>query len=358
MFKGFWEKLSKPIIGLSPMDGVTDAAFRYITAKYSHPSVIFTEFIPVEGICRGILRLMDDFKYSELERPIVAQVFGSNPESFYKVSFLVAFLGFDGVDINMGCPDKSVSLKQGAGAGLILKPQLAKEIIAACKYGIDDFADGKKLGDVGLPPVLSRYVQSIKGEDNVPGGERVKIPVSVKTRLGFDSVIIEDWIKDLLEARPAAITIHGRTLKQMYSGSADWDSIAKAVKVSQGSSTLILGNGDIKDYQEALQKIEQYGLSGVLIGRASFGNPWVFQKDSDNHPMQERLKVMVEQAQYFARFLKNKPFINMRKNFGWYCRGFDGASQLRTNLMEAVSLDDVMLIVDNFLIKYKDGCSG
>src|SRR3990167_4783882 len=123
MFKGFWEELSKPIIGLSPMDGVTDAAFRYITAKYGHPSVIFTEFIPVEGVCRGVMRLMDDFKYNEIERPIVAQVFGSNPESFYKVSFLVAALGFNGIDINMGCPDKSVSGRQGAGAGLILKPK-------------------------------------------------------------------------------------------------------------------------------------------------------------------------------------------------------------------------------------------
>jgi tRNA-dihydrouridine synthase len=352
MFKGFWEKLSKPIIGLSPMDGVTDAAFRYITAKYGHPSVTFTEFIPVEGVCRGVLRLMDDFKYSEIERPIVAQVFGSNPESFYKVSFLVAALGFDGIDINMGCPDKSISLKQGAGAGLILKPQLAKEIVRACQAGITDFANGKKLADIGLPSALLHYVQSIKGEDEVPGGERVEIPVSVKTRLGFDSVIIEDWVKDLLEAQPAVIIIHGRTLKQMYRDSADWDSIARAARIAQGSNILILGNGDIKDYQEALQKIEQYDVSGVLIGRASFGNPWVFNKNSNDHSTEEKLRVMVEQAQYFAQFLKNKPFVNMRKNFGWYCRGFEGASQLRTNLMEAVSLDDVTLIVDNFLIKH------
>ena len=332
------------------MDGVSDAAFRYITAKYGHPSVTFTEFIPVEGIFRGILRLMDDFKYSEIERPIVAQVFGSNPESFYKVSFLVAALGFDGIDINMGCPDRSVSLKQGAGAGLILKPQLAKEIIRACQAGIDDFTNGKMLADVGLPPVLLQYVQSIRGEEVSPV-ERVKIPVSVKTRLGFDRVIIEDWVKDLLEASPAVITIHGRTLQQMYRGNADWDSIALAARIAQGSNTLILGNGDIKDYQEALLKIEQYGVSGVLIGRASFGNPWVFNENGSLHSTEERLKVMVEQARYFAQILKNKPFINMRKNFGYYCRGFEGASQLRSNLMEAKSLDDVELIVDNFLSK-------
>ena len=347
MFKGFWEELSKPIIGLSPMDGVTDAAFRYITAKYGHPSVIFTEFIPVEGVCRGVMRLMDDFKYNEIERPIVAQVFGSNPESFYKVSFLVAALGFNGIDINMGCPDKSVSLKQGAGAGLILKPQLAKEIIRGCQSGIDDFAKGKMLADVGLPPVLLQYIQEGRGGE-VPIGERVKIPVSVKTRLGFDSVIIKDWIKDLLEAQPAVITVHGRTLKQMYRGSADWDAIAQSAEIAKGSETLILGNGDINDYQEALRKIEQYGVDGVLIGRTAFGNPWIFNENISLHPTEERLKVMVEQAKYFSQVLKNKPFINMRKNFGWYCRGFTGAPQLRESLMEAVRIDEVELIVDKF----------
>lgn len=331
------------------MDGVTDAAFRYITAKYSHPSVIFTEFIPVEGICRGVLRLMDDFKYDGIERPIVAQVFGSNPESFYKVSFLVAFLGFDGIDINMGCPDKSVSLKQGAGAGLILKPWLAKEIIKACQAGVTDFASGKMLTDVGLPPVLLQYIQSIRGQEVLPD-KRVKIPVSVKTRLGFDCVIIKDWIEDLLEARPAAITVHGRTLKQMYGGTADWDSIAQAVKTAQGSRTLVLGNGDIKNYQEALQKIEQYGVDGVLIGRATFGNPWIFNENSSLHSTEEKLKVMVEQARYFVQIIKNKPFINMRKNFGYYCRDFEGASQLRESLMAALNFDEVELIVDNFFL--------
>jgi tRNA-dihydrouridine synthase B len=333
--KGFWEHLKHPIIGLAPMDGVTDEPFRFITAKYGKPDFQITEFTSVEGICAGALKTLEAFLYDENERPVVAQIFGSTPEAFYKVAFVIAELGFDGIDINMGCPAKNVASK-GAGAGLILTPELAKEIVRATQKGVTDWANGKNLEEVELPPAIVDYVRQKKSAPVKRGAE---LPVSVKTRIGYNSIVIEEWIKHLLEVEPVNISIHGRTLKQLYSGSADWEAIAKAVQIIHQTETTVLGNGDIKNLEDAQVKIKQYGVDGVLIGRAAFGNPWVFKNCQPE--LEEKLAVAVEHARYYEKTFSGQHFIHLRKHLAWYCRGFPGASEIRQKLMQAKGAEEV-----------------
>ncbi len=339
----FWHKLKKPIIGLSPMDGVTDAAFRFMVAKYAKPDVIFTEFVSAEGLSFGADTLLLDFLYSEIERPIVAQIFGSSPEAFFKVAPLLCELGFDGIDINMGCPDKNVA-KKGGGAALILNPKLAKEIILKTKKGIKEWTEGRSLKSFGLP---DNILNLLSGPTAKFGKDRREVPVSVKTRIGYDKVVIVDWVKHLLDAKPANISIHGRTLKQMYTGSADWEAIAKAAEVIKKTGTLVLGNGDVKSKKEAEKKAKEYGVDGVLIGRAAFGNPWVF---SDKEPkVKEKLKIAVEHAKKFEEIFKNRKFYNIRKHLAWYSHGFSKAKELRIKLMKAENAKECELIINEFL---------
>jgi len=307
----FWQKLKAPIIGLAPMDGITDAAFRYIVAKHGQPSVIYTEFVSVNGLLRAYEKLKQDLIFNKIERPIIAQLFGAKPENFYKAAKIAAGLGFDGIDINMGCPDKSVVHKQGAGAALINQPKLAQEIILKTKQAV-------KL-----------------------------MPVSVKTRIGIDKPITQEWIKHLLAAKPSAIAIHGRTLTQIYTGQVDWGEIAKAVKLAKNTGVKILGNGDIKSYQQAKEKIEKYKVDGVLIGRAALGNPWIFQ-NKIQPTIQLKLDIMLEQTKLFTKILPNKPFYNLRKHFAWYCKGFPQAKILREQLMKTNSLQDLKTALKSF----------
>jgi len=338
LFNAFWEKLEAPIVGLAPMDGVTDAAFRHVIAKYSKPSFIVTEFTNVEGLARGATALLQAFLYEEAERPIVAQVFGVELESYYKVAVMLASMGFDGIDINMGCPAKKV-FKHGAGAALIQNPDLAKELIRTTKRGVKDWADGISLEEAGVHPNI---ISAIKG---IGKGDRGLIPVSVKTRIGYNSVVVEEWVSALAEAEPAAITVHGRTLKQMYTGEADWDSIAKAVAVLKGSGIKCLGNGDIQSMKGACEKIEKYGVDGVMVGRAVFGNPWFF---GDKEPsVQEKLQAAIEHSRYLEEKLPDLQFVNIRKHLCWYCKDFDGARELRAQLMHVENAGDVEEIIRN-----------
>jgi len=202
-----------PVIGLSPMDGVTDICYRQIVDECSHPDVLYTEFVPVDGIVLGrprLRRMLDSHKTKTL---LFAQLFGYDPELFYKATKLIVNRGYAGIDINMGCPDQKV-FKKGGGAALILKPKLAKEIILAVKKAIAD--SGKK------------------------------IMTTVKTRTGYDNHITESWISELLEVSPDIIAIHARTFIQKYFGRANWGEIKKAVKAAKGSGTKIFGNGDVK----------------------------------------------------------------------------------------------------------------
>lgn len=371
----FWKNLARPIIGLSPMDGVTDAAFRYMVARHSKPSVMMTEFTNVEGLARGASEMLKAFIYGtpakgdllrkerrsfltvladtpasvapsflachpfagvpdEIERPIVAQIYGVEVDSFYKCTVMLLAMGFDGVDINMGCPANKVA-SRGSGAGLIRTPELAKEIIRACKKGAVDFANGISLEEAGVHENL-RAVVEVRGE-------RVLKPISVKTRIGFDEDTAEEWIAHVLEEKPANITLHGRTLKQMYLGKANWEAIGRAAALAKGSGVSFLGNGDVESMAEAREKCEQYGLDGVLVGRAVMGCPWFFDGVAPSS-FDERMEILLEHCRYFVG-LGHLPFHVIKKHLAWYCKDFNGAKEMRMGLMRSSGLDEVEEIV-------------
>lgn len=336
MFRGFWGTLPRPIIGLSPMDGVTDAAFRFMVSKYGNPHIYITEFVSVEGMNVGNpKKVFEPFKYSTTERPIIAQLFGTNIKAFYNAAVMVSEMGFDGIDINMGCPAKNISTR-GAGAGLIQTPKLAQEIIRAVKNGIKDFLDGKNTRDLDLPQATKRFI-STKYEGIVQ--KRKLLPVSVKTRLGYDKIVIEDWVRYLLEENPANISIHGRTLKQGYTGETNWEAIGDAARIIKRTETSVLGNGDIQNITDAYKKSSQYNLDGVLIGRASFGNPWIFEEHSPTQ--QERFQTAIEHAYKYEELYGTSFFHPMRKHLAWYMHGFHGAKELRLKLIKSNSAHEV-----------------
>jgi tRNA-dihydrouridine synthase len=364
----FWRLIPQPIIGLSPMDGVTDPAFRYIVARHGKPDVQFTEFINVEEILYGSESAWQQLRYAELERPIVAQIYGADPAKFYQVAHVACELGFDGVDINMGCPSKNVSAR-GCGAALIKNPPLAREIIRSVKDGVKDWARGQQIETIALRPKLIERIKS--SSTHTAETPRQEIPVSVKTRLGYDSIVIEDWVSVLLEEQPEVISIHGRTLMQMYKGRADWAAIARAVSVAQGTSTLILGNGDISSMTELISRVKETQVHGVLIGRGGLGNPWLFlqksrakaelisgaalnyplEGDSNGEgecaalrwqvPLHQRFQVALEHARYFETLGGTSRFAAMRKHLGWYCKGFPGAAETRARMFRTTSSRDV-----------------
>ena len=368
----FWNTLAQPIIGLAPMDGVTDAPCRTIHGLYGRPDIVLTEFTNVEGLWRGSDRIFRDFLYTSAERPVVAQIFGCKPDYFYKAAHVVCELGFDGVDINMGCPAAAVANK-GGGAALIRVPETAKAIIRATQEGVRDWANGHTLEDLEMEPARIQRIRQMN-EDRVriwgdtARIERRLLPVSVKTRLGYDSVIITDWVQELLELEPANISIHGRTLAQHYKGEADWDAIAAAAEIVRKTDTLILGNGDIHSMYQAAQRIRTSGVNGVLIGRASYGNPWLFQKretlkqllNADINPTpedlpdvlptrEERLYMALEHARVHAKLKGEEHFVELRKHMGWYLGHFPGAKRVRNELVRINSLADVEHIIQNAL---------
>jgi tRNA-dihydrouridine synthase B len=347
MVKGFWKDLKRPIIGLAPMDGVTDAACRYVTDKYGSPDILFTEFTSVEGIVHGADKLLDAFIYHKTETPTVAQIFGADPDAFYKVAVLLSEMGFDGIDINMGCPDHNVA-KKGGGAGLIRTPQLAQVIIKKTMQGTQDWADGKNVEDLDLPENIVNYVKIFQpnSKNNI---YRKPLPVSVKTRIGFDDIVTEEWISTLLDVEPVNITLHGRTLAQLYSGDANWDEIGKAATLAKKTETTLLGNGDIKSLDEAYFRIKEYATNGALIGRAAWGNPWIFKDKTPELP--EKFQVAVEHCQALVDMLPRGHFLTLRKHLSWYCKGFDNATAVRMQLMRVNTVEEIKGIVENFVSK-------
>src|SRR5947209_3195817 len=368
----FWNTIQQPIIALAPMDGVTDAPCRTMHGLYGRPDIVLTEFTNVEGLWRGSDRIFRDFLYTPAERPVVAQIFGCRPEYFYKAAHVVCELGFDGVDINMGCPAPTVANK-GGGAALIRMPEIAKAIIRATQQGVHDWANGQTLEDLDMDPMRIERIRQMNEDRVRVWGDNAKIerhliPVSVKTRLGYDSIVITDWVQELLELEPANISIHGRTLAQHYKGEANWEAIAAAAEIVRKTDTLILGNGDIHTLSQAGQRILQTGVHGVLIGRASFGNPWLFQKKdelkqlldagisptAENLPevmptREERLLMALEHARVHARLKGEDHFVELRKHMGWYLGHFPGAKRVRNELVRINSLADVEQIIQHAL---------
>ncbi len=337
----FWEKLKEenkgparlasgeavaggPIICLAPLADVTDSAFRHVIAKNGKPDVLWTEFVSADGLILagevGKKKLMKDLEYSEIERPIVAQLFGSRPENMRKASSLVLELGFDGLDINMGCPDKSVE-KQGSGAALIKTPKLAREIIKAAKEGIKEAAE--RLG-------------------------KQEIPVSIKTRLGYNADTLEEWLPELLAESPALITVHARTRKEMSKVPARWERVKRAVEIRDElkSKTLIFGNGDVVDVEDARIKAKESDADGVMLGRAIFGNPFLF-RTSYVPTKQEKLQALKDHIELFNKNLGEvKSFAVMRKHFKSYLSGLEITKELKDRLMTAENAEKAISVLE------------
>ncbi|MBI5798644.1 MAG: tRNA-dihydrouridine synthase [Candidatus Yonathbacteria bacterium] len=319
---GFWATLPKPFFVSAPMADVTDVAFRQMIAKYSRhgepgggPDVFWTEFVSADGLCSaGREILKRDLVFSDREHPIVAQIFSSNPENMRNTAELIKELGFDGIDINMGCPDKSVE-KQGAGAAHMKDIKHAQECIRATMEGA--------------------------------GG----LPVSVKTRVGYNKENLDEWLGAILETKPAVITVHARTRKELSLVPARWEFVARAKKLAEGTGTLIIGNGDVRDLNDAEEKARATGADGVMLGRAMFGTPWLFDRSRTAPPtLAEKFEILIEHTRLYEKLLGDiKNFAIMKKHYKAYVHGFDGAKELRVHLMDAKNADEVERIARDFL---------
>jgi tRNA-dihydrouridine synthase len=371
----FWQKLPRPFFVLAPMANVTDSVFRKLIAKYGKPDVMWTEFVSADGlISPGRKNLLNDLVYSEKERPIVAQLFTGHPEVMKKAATLVKKLGFDGLDINMGCPDRSVE-KQGGGAAMMKDEKVALEVLRAAREGVRSRKKGESWRE---------------------------IPVSVKTRIGYNKVDM-DWIRLLLGQKLPALTVHLRTRKEMSDVPAHWELMPEIVKVRDeiqadvkpADRTLVIGNGDVESLEDAAFKAKKYGCDGVMIGRGIFGKPWFFEgihglgrrgqsllslhksvkkvdtfkkspeRARKERTPEERLQILLEHTKLFEKTFCSQPvgqisgrhgesghkrlknFAVMKKHFKAYVSGWDGAKELRAKLMGTESYKEVKEIIDS-----------
>lgn len=322
---GFWEKLraKRPFFVMAPLADVTDCVFRAVIAKHSRhgqvgggPDVFWTEFVSADGLAneKGREALIVDLVYGENERPIVAQLFGANTETMESSARLCSDLKFDGIDINMGCPDRSIE-KSRSGAYDIKDRVLAKSILEAARLGAGS------------------------------------LPVSVKTRLGYNQ-IDWDWIKEVLSWRLPVVTFHLRTRKEMSLVPAHWELMSKIIELRNEISpeTLVIGNGDALSLDDAREKSKASGCDGVMFGRAIFGNPWLFDSEKKQVNTYEKLNVMLEHTKLFVDVLgPKKNFALMKKHYKAYVNNFESAKELRVKLMEAETYEEIELITKEFL---------
>ncbi|HGZ5486704.1 TPA: tRNA dihydrouridine synthase [Staphylococcus aureus] len=316
MKENFWSELPRPFFILAPMEDVTDIVFRHVVSEAARPDVFFTEFTNTESFCHpeGIHSVRGRLTFSEDEQPMVAHIWGDKPEQFRETSIQLAKMGFKGIDLNMGCPVANVA-KKGKGSGLILRPDVAAEIIQATKAG-------------GLP-------------------------VSVKTRLGYYEIDEwKDWLKHVFEQDIANLSIHLRTRKEMSKVDAHWELI-KAIKNLRDEiapNTLLTINGDIPDRKTGLELAEKYGIDGVMIGRGIFHNPFAFEKEPREHTSKELLDLLRLHLSLFNKYEKDeiRQFKSLRRFFKIYVRGIRGASELRHQLMNTQSIAEARALLDEF----------
>ncbi|MEG0385983.1 MAG: tRNA-dihydrouridine synthase [Solibacillus sp.] len=316
MKENFWNDLPKPFFVLAPMEDVTDVVFRHVVKKAGSPDVFFTEFTNTESYCHpeGIKSVRGRLIFTEDEQPIVAHIWGDKPENFRQMSIGMAELGFKGVDINMGCPVPNVATR-GKGSGLILRPDVAAEIIQAAKAG-------------GLP-------------------------VSVKTRLGYSDLDeMEEWLTHILKQDIANLSIHLRTRKEMSQVDAHWELIPeiKNLRDRIAPNTLLTINGDIPDRQVGLELAEKYGIDGVMIGRGIFKNPFAFEKEPTEHSSEEYLDLLRLQLDLQDKYAEELPrsVTGLHRFFKIYVKGFRGAGELRNQLMNTKTTDEVRALLDAF----------
>ncbi|EOB0542686.1 tRNA-dihydrouridine synthase [Staphylococcus aureus] len=316
MKENFWSELPRPFFILAPMEDVTDIVFRHVVSEAARPDVFFTEFTNTESFCHpeGIHSVRGRLTFSEDEQPMVAHIWGDKPEQFRETSIQLAKMGFKGIDLNMGCPVANVA-KKGKGSGLILRPDVAAEIIQATKAG-------------GLP-------------------------VSVKTRLGYYEIDEwKDWLKHVFEQDIANLSIHLRTRKEMSKVDAHWELIEaiKNLRDEIAPNTLLTINGDIPDRKTGLELAEKYGIDGVMIGRGIFHNPFAFEKEPREHTSKELLDLLRLHLSLFNKYEKDeiRQFKSLRRFFKIYVHGIRGASELRHQLMNTQSIAEARALLDEF----------
>jgi len=310
----FWNKLPKPFFALAPMEAVTDIVFRHVVASAAKPDVFFTEFVNASSFCskKGIISTRGRLAFTDDEQPIVVQIWGKKPEEFAIMSQALAKMGFAGIDINMGCPDKSV-VRNGSGSGLIRTPELAGKLIATAKTS-------------GLP-------------------------VSVKTRLG-DTKIDEwrDWLTFLFKQDIANLTIHLRTRKEMTKVPAHYELIPEIIQLRDeiAPKTLLTINGDVVNRQQGEELAKKYGVDGIMIGRGVFQNPFAFEKVATEHTNTELLDMLKTHLDLHDKYSTDetpRKFDPLKHFFKIYIRDFTGASELRDKLMHTKNTDEVRTIL-------------
>lgn len=311
-----YDTLKKPIISLAPMEDVTDTVFRQIVASVCRPDLFYTEFVNVEGLnSKGRDKVIHRLKYDKSEKPIIAQLWGIKPENFYKASVLVRELGFDGIDINMGCAVKKVALKN-AGIGMInADRELVKDVIQSVK-------DGAK-----------------------------SLPVSVKTRIGWKEYD-RSWIEFLLKQNLNVLTVHGRSAIGENAQSADWEKISLCVKLRDriNKRTLIFGNGDVKSVKQANEYYKRFNIDGVMIGRAAITTPWIFS-DKEALTQNEEIELFKKHILLFNdTWGDSKDFSVLKKFVKSYVSGFPGAQNIREGMMNTKSVDELLRIIDGIIL--------
>lgn len=314
--ENFWAALPKPFFILAPMEDVTDVVFRHVVKEAGAPDVFFTEFTNSDSFCHpdGKESVRGRLTFTEDEQPMVAHIWGDKPEFFKEMSIQLAEMGFKGIDLNMGCPVPNVA-ERGKGSGLILRPEVAAELIQAAKAG-------------GLP-------------------------VSVKTRIGFTQQSeLDDWISHLLKQDIANLSIHLRTRKEMSKVAAHWELIPRVVELRDvlAPQTLITINGDIQDRQMGLELAEKYGVDGIMIGRGIFKNPFAFEKEAREHSSEELialLRLQLDLQDQYAQIIP-RSITGLHRFFKIYVKGFPGANDLRVQLMNTKTTDEVRTILDTF----------
>lgn len=312
--KNAWDKFEKPITILAPMADVTDFAFRELINKIARPDIFFTEFVSTDGLNSIAKNKIDHrLKFSPGQKPIIAQIWGTEPSLFFETAKILQKLNFDGIDINTGCPDKAVQ-KKGAGAKLINNYDLTSELIKALKAGAPNLA------------------------------------ISVKTRLSKTEKLTKEWFEFLLSQDLSALSIHGRKAKDLSKGNANWDMIGKAVEIKKSikSNTLVIGNGDIESYKEILEMHQKYGVDGVMVGRGIFKNPWLFEKSvgTKKRSQKEYFDLMVKHINLFREtWGEQKNFHILKKFFKVYVKDYPGANEDRQKLMECKTYDEVLKVI-------------
>jgi tRNA-dihydrouridine synthase len=312
-----FDKLPKPFVALAPMYDVTDTVFRQIIADCAPADLYFTEFVNVDGLqSKGRSKIDFRLRFSAIEQPLIAQIWGLEPENYRQITAELVKMGFAGIDINFGCPDKAV-VKNGCCIALANNRPLAAEIIQATYEGV--------------------------------GG---KVPISVKTRLGFND-IDPSWFEFLLQQNLDMLTIHGRTRREMSKVPAHWYEIGKIreLRDQAGVKTLIVGNGDVPNRRQALELAAKYQLDGIMIGRGVFNDPFAFAEHSPwpHYTSNQRLGLYKKHVELFAQTWQNheRPIQTLNKFCKIYINGFDGAKELREQLMQATSSEELLAALKN-----------